>query len=115
MIATTIQATITAQQQLDDIEYGLRSIKACRGIFFCTGIHGGQVAKAAAAAAQVLGVEYAEVRYSQGEHGCPAKLREAKKIAQGELANAKARKRAVGTAPQIRRLLRCGEEVALAA
>lgn len=43
---TIMQDRIDAQQALDAIEYGLRSIKACGSPATCTGPHAGQLAEA---------------------------------------------------------------------
>jgi hypothetical protein len=81
-----LQLRIDAQQLLDSIEYGLRSIRACGGERYCTGIHAGQLAAAKAAAASI---------------GC-AELRDAKAEAAGLLKAAKADLKAIGGVRQLR-------------
>lgn len=102
MATSLIQRCIAAQQDAEDIDYGLRSIKECGGRWYCTGIHAGQVAKASAVAARLLGVETAAVLHAAGGHGCAAKLREAKALARDALKEAQAAKKELGGIKQIR-------------
>ena len=96
-----IQARIDAQQILDTIEYGLRSIRACGGAMYCTGVHAGQLERARQEAA---GIGYT-VRYLNGaaDAGMIAvELREAKAAARELLAECKADVKAIGTVRQLR-------------
>lgn len=54
-IATLLQEQIEETQLLSDIEYALRSIKACGGARYCTGIHAAQLARGLAIAADLDG------------------------------------------------------------
>lgn len=101
--ARWLQHRIEAQQLLDDIEYGLRSIKVCGSALHCTGVHAGQLDRACEAAALFLDREPSAIRHSQGGHGTRERLLEAKKIAAETLKETKAVIREeIGTATQLR-------------
>lgn len=90
--ATWLQHRIEAQQLLDDIEYGLRSIKACSGSRYCTGVHAAQLDRASSAAALFLDLEAETVRFAGNDFHRDAtaeRLREAKTIARETLAETK--------------------------
>lgn len=83
--AQLLQERIDAQQSLDAIEYGLRSIEACDGWLYCTGIHAGQLVRACYEAGRVLGRDGAVVL----DNGCARLLRLARDQARARLKAAK--------------------------
>lgn len=87
-----IQAAIAAQQSLDTIEYGLRSVKVCGGAYRCTGPHAGQLSAACAEAGAVLG----QAGAVQLDNGTEFLLRRAKAEARLTLDAAKAERKAIG-------------------
>lgn len=132
-LTNLLQSQIEAQQQLDAIEYGLRSMKVCGGWNRCVGIHAGQLARARHEAAKVLGryvaaegdaheatggVHDGALIAVQLDNGCKGLLELAKKTAAESLKAVKAEVKAQGTMAQ-RRLLLVAEagahEYALAA
>lgn len=104
MTTTTalFQSKIDTAQLLDEIEYALRSIKACGSAHYCTGPHAGQLARGCAAAGEFLDLTADTILYSQGGHGTAARLREAKTIAKATLAETNAAIKACGTLAQRR-------------
>lgn len=99
----TMQLRIDAQQALDGIEYALRSIKACGGSTFCTGIHAGQLARGIHAAADIGITIESNGRDGWGAPDLRAEgLREAKKQATELLKLAKADLKAIGGIKQLR-------------
>lgn len=98
--ARWLQHRIEAQQLLDDIDYGLRSIKACGSALHCTGLHAGQLSRACDAAALFLDSTGESIYYAQDT---ALRLREAKAIARETLAETKAIIREeIGTVRQLR-------------
>lgn len=101
MTATqTMQSWIDAQQDLDAIEYGLRSIKTC-GSAWATGPHAGQIARAESAAEKILGKSM-----SKYHPGYTWDLQQAKRKARLSRDEARAGKKALGGIRQLRLALR---------
>lgn len=107
---TVLQWKIEATQLLDDITYGLKSIKVCGGEDCCTGVHAGQLYRACEAAALFLDSTADGILHSRSSHcglsyrDTEARLREAKKIAAETLKETKqaAKDFGFGTARQLR-------------
>lgn len=96
------QAKIETVQLLDDVEYALRSIKVCGSAHSCVGVHGGQLVRGCAAAAQVLDSTTDGVMYSGGGHNVTMKLREAKAILRECVKDTNDRLREMGGVKQLR-------------
>lgn len=103
---TLVQEKIDISQWLDDIKYGLRSIKTCGGERYCTGVHAAQLYRASAAAAIVLDSTaenvYHSSTYENGIRNTAAKLREARDIFRECLKETKAELKAIGGIKQLR-------------
>lgn len=115
-----VQEKIDITQWLDDIEYGLRSVKACGGERYCTGVHAAQLYRASAAAAIVLDSTAENVfhssTYHNGIRNTAGKLREARDIFRECLRETKAELKAIGGVKQLRLALESGgHDYALAA
>lgn len=108
-MATILQWKIEATELRDAIDYALRSIKACGGDRYCTGIHAGQLYRGCEAAALFLDYATADgILYSADETGrcnTKARLTDALKIARETLAETDAILKAQGTLAQRRMLL----------
>lgn len=104
--ADAIQRRIEAQQQLDTIEYGLRSIKTCGSEYSarCYEAHACQLAEACKAGAQVLGREAIHADGSSATYW----LKVAKRKAYEELVAAKAAVKEFGNVRQLRLALEGG-------
>ncbi|MCA1571185.1 MAG: hypothetical protein LC798_12880 [Chloroflexi bacterium] len=84
--AENLQTYIDAQQDVDALTYGLRSIKTCGRVSTCTGPHAGQLVRAAQTAARVLG---RVIVPSDDPTVTPWLIREALKLAKDDLKLAK--------------------------
>lgn len=92
----TIQARIDAQQTLDAIEYGIRSIKVCKSAWGSSPAHCAQITAGCQAATRLLG------RFVTQDNGTLRTLLAAKKSASEALKAAKAEQAQIGNARQIR-------------
>lgn len=98
MIGTTIQARIDAQQTFEAIDYGLRSIKVCRGAYGASPCHVAQIAAACEAGAMVLGRE----QPIGLDNGTGFVLKRAKQEARVALAAAREAEKELGNRRQVR-------------
>lgn len=91
IIGAQYQGLIDATQILDDIEYGIRSIKECGSNWHCTGIHGAQLHRAAAAAALLLDSSTQTILNAgaSSSQGTKYRLLDARKIARETLKESK--------------------------
>lgn len=125
---TLLQEKIDISQWLDDIEFGLRSIKACNGALYCTNIHAAQLYRAASAAGVVLDrtaetivasdglIEYEEGGRTRRGFNVEGRLKQARAIFRECLAETKAELKAIGGVRQLRLALESGgHDYALAA
>lgn len=93
---SAIQSRIDAQQTLDAIEYGIRSVELCGHAYGCSVCHTAQIVAGCQAATRVLG------RLVAQDNGTLRLLKAARKQQREVVKAIAADVRAIGTARQIR-------------
>jgi hypothetical protein len=99
---TLMQDRIDAEQWLSDVEYALRSIKACGSSLHCTGVHAGQLSRGLAVAREWVDFSTLHARTgSEGSYTATA-LRDARDQLRELLKGIKAELKAIGGVKQLR-------------